>query len=433
MLRFVLISCVCSAATGVVGWNVRFSEYFGRVDAEPWQREHPAPPTPQVRPGPHVVEVVQTRRIVPGEGLPPEAEVYTANNNLDVVRHTDGRVYLAWRTAPSHFAGSQTVINVVSSADEVSWRFESRFALGTDLREPRFLPMGDRLLLYVSRLGSNPFDFEPAGMSVSERDAGGRWGALQATGPAGFIGWRARWVAGQAFMIGYVGGGSIYSLTREPLSVRLLTTRDGLTWQPAFGTQAELLRGGGSEADFHIDTDGRLTALVRNEAGDEGGFGSKLCAAEPDAPARWRCRDDPRKFDSPLLFSHDGQVYAVARRNRTLDGLYDVAHGPWWWRLARNQLAYITAAKRCALWRLDPAHQTIDFVLDLPSRGDTCFASVLPGSVPNEVVLYDYSSPLDGPDLPWAAGQRRPTYIYRHVLAFSPDPKSAAREVDTAP
>jgi hypothetical protein len=34
------------------------------------------------------------------------------------------------------------------------------------------------------------------------------------------------------------------------------------------------------------------------------------------------------------------------------------------------------------------------------------------------VVIYDYSSDVHGPELPWSAGQRLATYIYRHELAF---------------
>src|SRR5689334_4816248 len=86
----------------------------------------------------------------------------------------------------------------------------------------------------------------------------------------------------------------------------------------------------------------------------------------------------------------------------------------------RNQLSYITTPKRCSLWRLDREHQRLAFMLALPSRGDTCFPSMLPGKQKNELAIYDYSSDLEGPDLPWAAAQRRPTYIERHVLQFSP-------------
>ena len=61
---------------------------------------------PPVEEGRHRVRVLETRRIVPGPGLPPELAPGAANNNLDAVRHSDGSVYLAFRTAPHHFAGT---------------------------------------------------------------------------------------------------------------------------------------------------------------------------------------------------------------------------------------------------------------------------------------------------------------------------------------
>ncbi|MCK6555555.1 hypothetical protein L6Q96_13400 [Candidatus Binatia bacterium] len=59
--------------------------------------------------------------------------------------------------------------------------------------------------------------------------------------------------------------------------------------------------------------------------------------------------------------------------------------------------------------------------MDLPSRGDCSFAAVLDAADTNERVVYDYSSPLDGPDLPWLGGQRGATRIYRHLLRFNLD------------
>jgi hypothetical protein len=58
--------------------------------------------------------------------------------------------------------------------------------------------------------------------------------------------------------------------------------------------------------------------------------------------------------------------------------------------------------------------------MDLPSRGDTCFSARIDSPDPDQVVLYNYSSDIAGPDVAWSVGQRRPTYIYRHVLRFQP-------------
>jgi hypothetical protein len=376
-------------------------------------------PPPLAEPGPHGVRVLETRRIVPSSELPPSVRVAAANNNLDAIRH-DGRVYLAWRSAPDHFANPRTTIQVVSSADERSWRFEQRIALGHDLREPRWLALNGSLFLYVTELGRDRWSFEPKGVLVIERDSQGRWSKPEPIGMPGYVAWRTRIEAGKPYMVAYRGGENIYRFNGEPLQVALLTTRDGRHWSPLDPRHPNVYVGGGSEADFTLDDSGRLYAVMRNEAGDDSGFGSEICVAEPGALAAWHCHSDPRKFDSPHMFRHGQEVYLLARRNVTPDGSYALG-GAWrWWSEIRNQLSYVTTAKRCALWRVVRAEQRVAFVQDLPSRGDTCFPAIVEQSAADQLAVYDYSSPIDGADLPWSVGQRQPTQIYRHLLQFTP-------------
>lgn len=379
------------------------------------------PPPPPSEPGRHAVTLLETRRVIPGDGLPAETTALVSNNNLDVVRH-EGRVYLAWRTAPDHFASSRTVLYVVSSTDERSWRFEQRLEAATDLREPRFLALGSALYLYVSRLGRDPLRFEPQGVSVTERGPDGRWSALEPVGDPGLILWRSRAVGPVGYLTVYRGGEHIYLFDGMPLEVEFLTTRDGRRWDPVEPARRVVYRGGASETDFAFREDGSLVTVLRNEAGDDSGWGSLVCTATAAAPAQWRCRNDPRKFDSPWMFHHDGEVYLLARRNVTETGHYDLLRRDHD-RLRQtldNQLAYTNAPKRCALWRYDATRDTMVFILDLPSRGDTCFPSVLSTERPGEFVVYNYSSAIDGPDVAWNVGQQGPTFIYRHVLRFSP-------------
>ena len=103
--------------------------------------------------------------VVPGGGLPAEVVPQAANNNLDIVMH-GGRMFLAFRTAPSHFASSETILYVVSTTDEQTWRYEGQLSMNTDLREPRFLSWDDRLFLYFAELGDNIADFEAKGVQV---------------------------------------------------------------------------------------------------------------------------------------------------------------------------------------------------------------------------------------------------------------------------
>jgi hypothetical protein len=384
---------------------------------------------PLAEPGAERVVLTETRRIVPSAGLPAEVQPLPANNNLDVVRHSDGRVYLAFRSAPTHFASPETMIYVVSSADERTWDFEARFNAGTDLREPRLLSLGARLFLYVSKLGKLPYKFEPRGVWLSERSAdethGARWGELEPLDLPNHIVWRTKSVDGHGWMTAYRGGANIYSFSGEPLGVGLFTSDDGRRWLPADPARPYVYEGGVSEAEFEFAGDGALLSVGRNEAGDsEHGFGSVVCESPATAPSQWSCSSDPRKFDSPLMFSHGGEVYLVARRTANADGSYDRHLGFGALRSIVNQLDYISTAKRCSLFHYVRAERRIAFMLDLPSKGDTCFAGALTGEHPDEVVLYNYSSDIAGPDVAWSVGQRSPTYVYRHVLRFGASPLS---------
>jgi hypothetical protein len=390
-------------------------------------RASPSVPPP-AEPGRHAVRVVETRRVVPGPGLPKRIVPGASNNNLDAVRHGDGFVYLAFRSAPHHFANPDTVIQVMRSRDEEKWEFEASFRLGTDLREPRLLSLGDRLLLYVSRLGRDAFAFEPQGMSVAERTADGRWGELQPMGPPGMMGWRVRKLGATPVMLAYSGGASIYDLGLPRLRVELWKSVDGLAWEPFDPEHPVVYEGGGSEADCVLGDDGTLYGVIRNEAGDETGWGSKVCRAPAGAPARWECRSDRRKYDSPFMFWHGGEAYLIGRRNLRATGEYDLGAGPV--RLLRtvwNQVNYSLTPKRTALWRYVQGEDRFAWILDLPSRGDCCFPAVLEPATGNERVVYDYSCDLDGPDLPWLSGQRGRTFVYRHVLRFEArDPRQSS-------
>lgn len=356
--------------------------------------------------------------VVPSDGLPAEIELLDANNNLDVVRH-DGRVYLAWRTAPTHFASEQVVLWVASSEDQVTWSFEASFDYDTDLREPRLLSFDGRLFLYFALLGTNPFDFEPEGMMVTERLGAADWTEPEEfyEPEKGFIPWRTKVVDGVPYMLTYEGGGSIYDFSGEPIKVHWLTTQDGRTWTPVVPGQPVVLEGGSSETDFAILDDGTIVAVSRVEAADPMGWGSKICRAEADAPGDWQCVMDTKKYDSPLVFRHNDEVWLIGRRNLNGSGDYDLG---WDWYAPEVQsllyeLDYWTHLKRCALWRVDSETLAVEWLTDLPSRGDTCFPAMVDEGG-GDYTIYNYTNALEGPDLVWVKGQLSPTIINRVTL-----------------
>jgi hypothetical protein len=377
---------------------------------------------PSPDPTPPVPVNGTARQVVPDPGLPDGYQQVAgpSNNNLDVVRH-DGRVYLAVRNAPTHFASDQVRLFVFSSADETTWQLETLFFLATDLREPRFLSLKGRLFLYFAKLGANLAAFEPQGMLMSERQAGGTW-----TAPVGFykpnekfIPWRIVVDGGRAYMTAYNNGQRIYDFSGLPIDIELLVSDDGVSWAPVDPLRPVVSTGGGSETAFAFDSKGDLYAVIRNERGDETGYGSKICYAPAADLAYWRCNHDPKKYDSPLLFVQDDTVYLVGRRNLTPSGNYELyPEEPYSLTQTAVYLAdYSANPKRCAIWQVERSGLTVRYLADVPGWGDTCFPSVIddPGS-PRRRILYNYSSPLDGPDLNWMDAQHGETRIYRSLL-----------------
>lgn len=357
-------------------------------------------------------------QVVPSAGLPPQVELMPANNNLDVAFH-HGRYYLAFRTAPSHFASEKAKIYVVSSQDQENWDFEASFHLGSDLREPRLLSFSEGLFLYFAVLGTNPLDFEPVGMMVSQFIQAVQWTEPEYFYGDGFIPWRTKTIDGVAYMLTYEEGGSIYDLDGDPIKVHWLTTEDGYNWIPVISDQPIVLEGGGSETDFVFLDNGSLMAVSRNEKGDSSGFGMSICRAEAEDLGNWNCINDPRKYDSPLMFKHGQEVYLIGRRNISSDGNYDLGYDNIDPTLAflLNELEYSIRPKRTALWRIEPDTLEVEFVMDLHGRGDTCFPGLIQEN-DDTFIIYNYTSPLDGPDLPWILAQLGPTQIIRFNLEF---------------
>lgn len=359
--------------------------------------------------------------VVPSAAMPGRVRSQAAHNNLDIVRH-DGRLFFAFRTAPSHFASPDVRLYIVSTADHRTWRFEGEIHEGRDLREPRFLSIGGRLFLFYARLGTDRLDFEPGGAVMVAYTGPGDWSEPLEAFSDGFIPWRIQHRGGEAWLIGYTGGEDIYSTRESELAVSLWRSRDGIAWLPAVGDDGVVLRGGVSETGFAFTADGGLVAVGRNEAGDvvdgEIRFGARICRAEPGALGDWTCADDPRKFDSPLVFRHGDAIWLVGRRHVTEDGHYDLGgEGTLASRRLRNLVAYWVEPKRCALWRVEPETLTVHHALDLPSAGDTCFASAVPLDR-DQYLLYDYTSPVDMPDIGWMDGQNGETSIHRMTLAL---------------
>lgn len=406
----------------------------------------PGSHVPVPEPGPVHTVTVSTNpvQVVPAN-LPADVVADNANNNLAAATF-EGATFLAFRSAPDHFASPQARMYVVRSVDDgLTWSLEGTFATGRDLREPEFLVLGGTLFLYISELGVDAGSFDPGRVLVTERQGAATWKPLEQLFADGRVVWRVKNYGGTAFMSYYVGGENIYRpltdlvgpdglnvdaftqpFAPETLEVRLAESPDGRTW-----TDRSTVRvGGGSETAFSIDSSGAAVAVMRVELaelrdGAQPQAGSALCQAKTVRDT-WQCTLGPEKFDSPAMFEQDGELYLVARRSLDTPpggngGEYGYKPVVTSFDYGELQRRYVCSRKRCALWRVIPAENRVAHVADLPSKGDTCFPSVVPGPGANTWVVYDYSSPLDSAEDPaWCVGQQGPTVIYRHVIQLDP-------------
>ncbi len=357
-------------------------------------------------------------RITPGPGMPSDLPLRRSNNNVDVARFGDA-FFLAFRDAQSHFASGNVRLYVLRSTDRKNWSLENTIQLpDSDLREPRFLVFRDKLFLYFFRGGDRVYDFEPKSIYMTERSGERTWSEPEAIYKPGYVVWRAKARGDTAYMSVYYGAG-LYTLKDRPGEIRLLTSRDGRTWE-ALTDAPQLTETSAEEAAFEFDEEGNLVTVVRLEM-----EGSLVGTASKGDLGQWDCRQLPHKYDSSLMFRHGGDFYVIARRN--VAGAYHRGDGlflPESWQRALRLVRYSLTRKRTALYKVDLAQKRLIPLFDFPSQGDTAFAGLVPLDDHSYYVV-NYSNAIEGFDRPWILGQWTRTHLYETVLTF-PTPRGGS-------
>lgn len=362
------------------------------------------------------VQISEPRWVIPSEALPVEAQTMSSNANVDIIFHAD-RLFMAWRTAPNHFASDQVYMLVVSSLDGgETWEFEHLIDIDSDLREPRFLSYGGELQLIFFQAGTEALAFEPITMWRTFRHGPGDWSELKVLVDGPEVPWDVKVRGGIAYMTSYRG--EHYSGDEDTtIQVFFKYSTDGDTWNHV-DDRSFVYEGGVSEAAFEFDEDGSLWVVTRNEDGDETGYGSHVCWAPAAALASWECPAtcDPERYDSPELFRHGDDIYLIARRD--IGGPYGEGDATFFDRL----LDYSKRPKGTALYQIDKASRSVVHLMDLPGVGDTSFPSVRRTGT-HTFLVANYTSPLDEPDISWIEGQisERGTQIYLLTLSFVPE------------
>ena len=358
--------------------------------------------------------------ITSSSALPPEAACMSSNNNCGIMIH-ENRLYMAWRTAETHFASANAKMHIISSPDlGMTWDYETTISLNADLREPNFLSYKGKLHLYFFMGGTNPLSFEPKEVYRVTKQANGSWSAPISCNDPGFVPWDLRVRNNVAYMMGYKGGS--YASGTSKIKVIFKYSTDGENWQNV-GGKDYIYQGGVSEVSWDFDLSGKIWAVTRNEDGDSSGFGSHLAYADAADISAWHfpVKSNPNRYDSPRMFTHEGELYLIARRD--VDGVFDLGMNwlPFNMQRTTNLAAYSLRKKKTALYKINTQTQSIVHLLDLPSAGDNAFPSIVQ-TAPHSFLISNYTSPLINTDWNWIQGQVSPqgTQVYLIKLDFVP-------------
>jgi hypothetical protein len=335
-----------------------------------------------------------------------------SNNNLDLTKYK-GKYYLAFRTAPTHYASTKVKFYVVSSYDLDKWEYETEISMGSDMREPRFAAYHDTLNLYFFKGGKSIFAFEPKEMFLCRTIGGNFWTQPQSVNLDGFVPWRLRERNDTLYMSAY-DGRNLYN-SQHKSNLRLFYTTCATGFQQ-YSVNPQIDADHAEEGEFIFDKKGDLFATVRLESS-----GALICKADNCNIGDWRKVKSKNKYDSALFFDHDDDLYLVSRRNN--DGPMNRYSDSVLTKRQKihNMLRYWFTTKVTSVFKLNKQDLSLSLVSDLPSTGDNAF----PGIVKiddNNYVLMNYSSNIKGRKKIWFSGQLGRTYIYMSKLTFEPKP-----------
>ena len=356
--------------------------------------------------------------VIPNIEFSTEINALKSNNNV-ALEFFENRIFIAFRSSSSHFAGSSTKMIVLSSNDGEIWEKEDVIEINTDIREPLFGKINNNLMFYYFKAGISSMDFEPTYVYMKERMKLGKWSIEQ---QVSYVRSRVFWSMKNRNNKIYVSSyeGEHYKIFgKSDITVRLLESIDGINFNEI--SKISQYNGGVSEVAFEFDENGNFWAISRNEDGDKSGFGYHLIFANNKDISKWDILNHSKKiYMSPRMFRHGKDIYLIARRNK---GWLAFGFMPTIFPLSIqrifNWLKYTTSAKTTSLYKINKESKAIEYIFDLPGSGDTAFPAIRRLDA-NSFLIANYTSDMKKQNRWWFWGQIKPTHIYITKLTFKP-------------
>ena len=145
----------------------------------------------------------------------------------------EDRVFMGFRTAPTHFAGAETQMYIVSTTLDSfpnDWVVEAMIYREKDLREPFLLVQNGILYFYFFELGTNPISFDPNKLLRMFRARLGDWSDPEEWGHKGECPWQFNTFNNTAYSLSFSGTEGVTSFGN--VNLFLNQSDDGITWKP---------------------------------------------------------------------------------------------------------------------------------------------------------------------------------------------------------
>lgn len=308
------------------------------------------------------------------------------NSNTDMIEWQGG-LLLVHATSPWHLGSTRSRLVVRRSPDGRTWETLATLGVpGHDIRDPKLAIIGGRLFLYA--LPNEGLTATPTHTVLATSDDARSFSPFEPVGPPGWLFWRPKTPDGGAAWY-------VPAYWHEHGASILLRSTDGVAWQ-----QVSRIHDGDGNDETAIEflPDGRLLATARLEVTPDRIRGNAdactlLAVAEPPFDSWQTTRSRVTRLDGPVLFSHQGSVYAVARNQVG-------RRGPF------TRLGGLLSRKRTALFRVEP--DRLEHLADLPSSGDTSYAGVV---LRDGHAFIDYYTSRIDRDWPWLLAMFLPSEI----------------------
>jgi lysophospholipase L1-like esterase len=349
----------------------------------------------------------------------------TMHNGFTDLTYFEGEFYVAFRTGAIHglrgLLGGKTL--VLRSADGIVWLKDAELKVEgfVDTRDPKFLHVGDRLMVYpiCHNLPSTGHEAQTYGFELIGKE---KWSAPFECAPC--VLWRPKKWRDQFVAAGcswrWVGGKKDYMVSHYQ-------SPDGHNWEKAsvilgYGT-------GGNETQLFVEND-TLMAFSRNESSSHEMYISTYIPSEN----RWETVSSGRLIHAPCVFKAGERTIIIGRYCSQSDERFRELRADWQkfssYVQQPDEEGYKTVAEAAGVdpARIEEYHhglRTGVFVMDgtrprlvmeLLSAGDSSYVGVVPYG--DEFVISDYSMHEYYPEIKSPGDWQTPCDIYLSRIRF---------------